>query len=125
MTCGMQGHRTVTVIISLNEGEQKGISFELSKTHLGTVFGYVYDEDENPLKSVTVTIAGNGYSDSVNTDEDGYYEFDDVSAGDYTVTYTKTGYETQTQDVTIEEGEDVHLSRLPCRQFRRVRYTGM
>ena len=89
------------------------------------MFGYVYDEDENPLKSVTVTIAGNGYSDSVNTDEDGYYEFDDASAGDYTVTYTKTGYETQTQDVTIEEGRTCSLSRLPCRQFRRVRYTGM
>ena len=26
-------------------------------------------------------MAGNGDSDSVNTDEDGYYEFDDVPAG--------------------------------------------
>jgi len=41
----------------------------------GIVFGYVNDEDENYLEGVAVTIAGNGYSDSVNTDEDGYYEF--------------------------------------------------
>ena len=75
----------------------------------GIVFGYVNDEDENYLEGVAVTIAGNGYSDSVNTDEDGYYEFDDVPAGDYTVTYTKTGYETQTQEVTVEAGEDVQL----------------
>jgi len=76
----------------------------------GIVFGYVNDEDENYLEGVTVTIAGNGYSDSVNTDEDGYYEFDDVPAGDYTVTYTKTGYETQTQEVTVEEGDEAQLA---------------
>ena len=76
----------------------------------GIVFGYVNDEDENYLEGVAVTIAGNGYSDSVNTDEDGYYEFDDVPAGDYTVTYTKTGYETQTQEVTVEEGDEAQLA---------------
>ena len=123
----MQSYRTSTHIISLDEGEQEGISFELSKTQsdTGIVFGYVYDEDENPLKSVTVEIDGDDYSDSGKTDGDGYYEFEEVPAGDYIVTYTKTGYETQTQDVTVEEGRTCSLSRLPCRQFRRARYTGM
>ena len=68
------------------------------------MFGYVYDEDENPLKSVTVEIDGDDYSDSGKTDGDGYYEFEEVPAGDYIVTYTKTGYETQTQDVTVRKG---------------------
>ena len=75
----------------------------------GIVFGYVYDEDENPLRSVTVEIEGDDYSDSGKTDADGYYEFNEIPAGDYTVTYTKTGYETQTQEVTVEAGEDVQL----------------
>ena len=128
MTCEMQGYRAAAFIISLDEGEQEGISFELSKTQSGTgiVFGYVYDEDENPLKSVTVEIDGDDYSDSGETDGDGYYECEEVPAGGYIVTYTKTGgNETQTHDVTVEEGEDVQQSRLPCRQFRRVRYRGM
>ncbi len=73
------------------------------------MFGYVYDEDENPLRSVTVEINGDDYSDSGKTDADGYYEFDEVPAGDYMVTYAKTGYETQTQEVTVGEGEDVQL----------------
>src|SRR3989304_2454459 len=111
MTCEMQGYRTVTFIISIDEGEQEGISFELSKTQSGTgiVFGYVYDEDENPLKSVTVEIDGDDYSHSGKTDGDGYYKFEEVPAGDYIVTYTKTGYETQTQDVTVEEGDEAQL----------------
>ena len=81
----------------------------LTPSPLGTgiVFGYVYDEDENPLRSVTVNIDGDGYSDSGTTDEDGYYEFTDVPAGDYTITYTKKGYQTQTMDVTVEEGDAV------------------
>jgi len=110
-TCEMQGYRTEMFIISLDEGEQEGILFELSKTQSGAgiVFGYVYDEDENPLKSVTVEIDGDDYSDSGKTDGDGYYKFEEVPAGDYIVTYTKTGYETQTQDVTVEEGDEAQL----------------
>ena len=73
------------------------------------MFGYVYDEDENPLRSVTVEIEGADYSDSGKTDEDGYYEFDEVPAGDYMVTYTKKGYDTHTQEVTVEEGDTVEL----------------
>ena len=80
-----------------------------STSGTGIVFGYVYDEDGNPLRSVTVEIEGGDYSDSVKTDADGYYEFDEVPPGDYTVTYTKTGYETQTQETTVEEGDDVEL----------------
>ena len=111
MTCEMQGYQTEMFIISLDEGEQEGILFELSKTQSGAgiVFGYVYDEDENPLKSVTVEIDGDDYSDSGKTDGDGYYKFEEVPAGDYIVTYTKTGYETQTQDVTVEEGDEAQL----------------
>jgi hypothetical protein len=58
-----------------------------SPSGTGIVFGYVYDEDENPLRSVTVKIDGDDYSDSDTTDEDGYYEFDKVPDGDYTITY--------------------------------------
>ncbi len=78
-----------------------------STSGTGIVFGYVYDEDENPLRSVTVNIDGDDYSNSGKTDEDGYYEFTNVPAGDYTITYTKNWYVTQTMDVTVEEGDAV------------------
>ena len=67
----------------------------------GIVFGFVNDSDENALRGVTVTIDGNGFSDSVETGGDGYYEFSNLAAGDYTLTYEKDGYQTQTQEVSL------------------------
>ncbi|MEK7291111.1 MAG: carboxypeptidase regulatory-like domain-containing protein, partial [Planctomycetota bacterium] len=69
------------------------------------VFGFVIDEDGNPLKGVTVTITGNNSSDSTETDDDGYYEFSGLDAGEYAITYEKEGFLAQTQDISLEEGE--------------------
>lgn len=83
----------------------------------GVVFGFVDDEDENPLKGVTVTIQGADYSDSAETDEDGYYEFKDLAGGEYTLTYEKDGYETQTKDVELEEGETLELETITLEEI--------
>ena len=69
----------------------------------GVVLGFVYDPDSEPFMGVAVTIAGNNYSDSTETDSNGYYEFGELEAGDYTLTYEKDGYVTQTMDISLEE----------------------
>ena len=69
----------------------------------GVVLGFVYHLDSEPLLGVDVTIAGNNYSESTETDSNGYYEFDKLAAGDYTLTYEREGYETQTMDISLEE----------------------
>ena len=69
----------------------------------GAVLGFVYDLDSEPLLGVEVTIAGNNFSDSTETDSNGYYEFDELTAGDYTLTYEKEDYETQTMDISLKE----------------------
>jgi hypothetical protein len=74
----------------------------------GVVLGFVYDLDSEPLLEVDVTIAGSNYSESTETDSNGYYEFDKLAAGDYTLTYEKDGYETQTMDISLE-GENVFV----------------
>jgi len=71
----------------------------------GAVFGVVNDPDENPFKGVTVTIEGTDYSESKETDERGFYVFTNLSAGEYTLTYKKEGYQTQTEEITLTEGE--------------------
>lgn len=71
----------------------------------GAVFGVVNDPDENPFKGVTVTIEGTDYSESKETDEGGFYVFTNLSAGEYTLTYKKEGYQTQTEVITLTEGE--------------------
>ena len=67
----------------------------------------MYDEDEDPMSGVTVSIEGANYSDSTETDGEGYYEFTGLAAGDYTLTYKKKGYITENRDVSLEGDETV------------------
>ena len=76
------------------------------------IFGFVYDSEEEPIQDVSVTIKGDNYSESTSTDEYGYYELKNLSSGDYTLTYNKEGYQTQTQDVTLGENEEQDLGIL-------------
>ena len=90
-----------------------------SPENKGVVIGTVYDLDEEPLKGVTitikgvtVTITGTNFSDSTETDENGHYEFRDLEAGDYTLTYEKEGYQIQTKDIRLGEGETLDLGTI-------------
>ena len=76
------------------------------------IFGFVYDSEEEPIQDVTVAIKGDNYSGSTATDEYGYYELKNLSSGDYTLTYSKEGYQTKTQDVTLGENENQDLGIL-------------
>ena len=75
----------------------------------GIVFGFVIDPDEESLSGVTVTITGTDtgteFSDSAETNEDGFYQFENLAAGDYTLTYEKEDYQTQTVDISLVENE--------------------
>src|SRR3990172_5883297 len=79
----------------------------------GIVFGFVNDPDDEPLKGVTVTITGTDtgteFSDSAETDVDGFYRFENLTAGDYTLTYEKDGYQSHTQEISLEENEPPKL----------------
>ena len=70
----------------------------------GFLYGTVYDQDNFPLQGVTVTITGNDFSDSIDTNEDGYYEFYGLNAGDYTLIYEKDGYQSQTRNISLDAG---------------------
>ncbi|MBM2834014.1 MAG: hypothetical protein HW406_1175, partial [Candidatus Brocadiaceae bacterium] len=83
-----------------------------SPVNKGVVFGFVFDERGMPLKGVTITVAGTAFSISTKTDEDGHYEFSNIAAGDYTLTYEKEGYQTQTRDINLGEGEELDLGTI-------------
>lgn len=70
-----------------------------------SVFAFVTDPDENELEGVTVTIDGANYSGQTWTDEDGFFQFESVPAGDYTLTFEFEGYQINTQSVSITEGQ--------------------
>lgn len=71
----------------------------------GIIFGIVNDSDNNALQGVAVTITGTGVPGSTSTDENGYYQFDGLDAGNYTLSYTKDGYTPTTTTLTLGSGE--------------------
>lgn len=67
----------------------------------GVIFGFINDENEDALKDVEVTLDGADFSDSAITDEDGFFQFGNLSAGEYTLTCEKEGYETYTETIIL------------------------
>lgn len=91
----------------------------------GIIYGSVIDEEGSSFRNVTVLLTGtNGYSKSTKTDEDGYYEFKNLAAGDYTLTYEKDDYQTKTQEVSLEEDETVDLDTIVMEQVEKGSISG-
>jgi hypothetical protein len=90
----------------------------------GIIFGFVNNPDGDPMQYVTVTLAGNGFSQSVETDGDGYYEFSNLAAGDHKLTYEKEGYQTQTMEVSLGEGEALEISTLTMEEIEQGKISG-
>jgi len=70
-----------------------------------SVFGIVVDGDSNALEGVTVTMVKSDFSKSTSTNEDGYYRFEELDEGNYTLTCEKDGYQSHTQDISLGSGE--------------------
>jgi uncharacterized membrane protein len=84
----------------------------------------INDPDENPLNGVTVTIEGTDYSESKETDERGFYVFTNLSAEEYTLTYKKEGYQTQTEEITLTEGEIKNMGTIILEEIVKAKILG-
>lgn len=72
----------------------------------GEIKGVVKDELTGKLLSeVNVAIAPGGNSQT--TTGEGSFFFEGLDEGNYTLTYTKSGYESQTKNITVKSGETV------------------
>lgn len=99
------GYISVTEDITINADEAIEINFELESeddvpvpTYI--VSGTVTDIDGIALEGATVTIEGTSHSDV--TGNDGSYQIADVDEGAYNITASKAGYESETQNVTVD-----------------------
>ena len=90
----------------------------------GFLSGTVNDQDNFPLEGVTVTITGNNFSDSIDTNEDGYYEFYDLAAGDYTLIYEKDGYQSQTRNISLDAGETLGIETITLELIEKGSISG-
>ncbi len=89
-----------------------------------TIYGYVYDAATgDALAGAKVTIVETG--DSVYTNTDGYFSFT-VSPGTYTVKVEKSGYYSQSKQVTVSSGEtkSVYFQLQPIRRGSTIAVVG-
>ena len=59
-----------------------------------------------------MTITSTDYKNSTETESDGFYEFNGLKGGEYTLTYEKSGYKTHTEVVSLGEGDTVNLGTI-------------
>jgi len=78
-----------------------------AKAQTFTVTGHIGDAvDKTPLIDVTVILMSNADTNNKNgtvTDDDGNYELDGVTAGNYTMRCIYTGYKVVTQSVAVKD----------------------
>lgn len=75
---------------------------------VGTVTGRVVEADSfDPIENAKVTLSPS--SNTVFSDEDGYFVFTEVEAGDYSVSATKESYLTTFEAATVTAGLEVNV----------------
>ena len=75
----------------------------------GVISGTLKDTNGNAIAKAVVTLS-NGLSTT--TDDNGYFEFDNVTAGSYTLTVTKDGFQTMTETVSTSAGQTSNIGSL-------------
>lgn len=74
-----------------------------------TIYGIVSDAATGePIESATVQLSPGGATKL--TGSDGYFEFNDLTSQQYTVTVQKDGYSTNRKSITAVLGEKNHLN---------------
>jgi hypothetical protein len=76
---------------------------------LGSILGYVYDSKGKALNDATVTVEGDEFSDNTETNEEGYYVFEELPADTYKLVAVKKGYQKCNWEIVLEAGEEKEI----------------
>ena len=90
----------------------------------GAIFGFINDENDDALQGVIVTLDGADSSESVTTDEDGAFQFNNLAAGDYTLTCEKDGYQTYTQSISLGNDEVQEIGTIVLEVVVKAKISG-
>lgn len=87
---------------------------------VGSITGNVVNNMTDYVGVPGVSVSFNGQSTF--TDEAGYFEFFDVQPGNYTLQFTKSGYNTATKAVNVVAGQDtrVYVQMQPTAQEAKI-----
>ncbi len=78
---------------------------------VGSVYGFVTDEEYTPVEGVEIVIAGEEGMVTY-TNAAGYYIFSDLLPGDYSLVFTRAGYESKSISCNIVAGKKIELDQM-------------
>ena len=105
----------ITVTATDNAGNSASdaitVTYLESTTSKGKIYGYVRDEYNTPVESATVRCKAKNTGDKVkiNTDKQGYFEFNNLDADTYKIVAKKKGYYKSKYTVNLKEGEEKEI----------------
>lgn len=80
-----------------------GFALVVHATIFGSIRGIIHDPQHRPISAATVVLKSStsDWSQTTQTNDDGEFSFQSVAIGDYTVTISKSGFESAQQPLTI------------------------
>jgi len=117
------GYKFVQPLENVTIAYDNEIVDDMVGTQIWVISGYILDGDSAGIEGVTITLTGDA-STETETDADGYYEFDEMYDGDYTITPTLAGYyfTADHEDVTVD-GDDVVVDTMVFPGYLTLPYT--
>ncbi len=113
LTYEKEGYRAQKQEVALEDSEVKAletVAMRSLRNEKGAISGHVVDTGGNPLASVELRLKGKkkkSYNGS--TDEDGFFEFQDLEADTYTLIAKMRGYKRVQQRITLKKGENKEI----------------
>ncbi|NLX46793.1 MAG: hypothetical protein GXY70_01275, partial [Euryarchaeota archaeon] len=90
-------------------GNVMTVNWTFSTMSVGSIQGVLVDGDGDPLAGISVHLSG---GDIATTDSQGNFAFDQVIAGNYTLTVDADGYEPMSLNVTVENDGPTDLGEI-------------
>ncbi|MEO0190915.1 MAG: carboxypeptidase regulatory-like domain-containing protein, partial [candidate division WOR-3 bacterium] len=78
---------------------------------VGSIYGFVNDEEYEPLEGVEISVAGEGAMIAY-TNSAGYYILQDLPPGDLNLIFTRPGFESKTISCKVEAGKKIELDQI-------------
>lgn len=112
----LEGYEPQTIEnVEIVAGQTTQVDFSLvtggSDPTKGALYGVVLDGDGNGIEGAAVVVeVCTRCAGQATTDENGAYRIEGLSPGDYTIQASKSGYASQSQDATVEGGQETELN---------------
>ncbi len=109
----LEGYNPKDLVANVEKDKTTIVDATLQKKdepRYGTIKGRVMDENHNGISGASVVYEYQGQeSDPISTDSNGFFYFQNLSPGIYTVKASKDGYDSVNQQVSVVAGEETNV----------------